>query len=285
MAQRLLSQGVTISPMDCRSGGFAVGVIQLVAAVAGLPRAEVGPDVIGELGQHLVRYFPLGLAQPLLDEAIDGNANQLKDGAQRQVKFVEHGFARLQQTHHLGHELIDHALHLPYARASLRLLGPLELDQPLDVRSAEGGNLLPKLADLVEAIYADGGAPTTARGGVPNLTGTVPAVVRVRHQAALEMTAGPDRAQRPMRDIQGDHLGSLVRRTLDKTGRKRLRIGTFVSGSGGMSLSRPPRPDRDRLRAVADPLIRKQILEVGAYRPVGDSKSPRDLFIGQSCGR
>ena len=84
-----------------------------------------------------------------------------------------------------------------------------------------------------------------------------------------------------MRDIQGDHLGRLVRRTLDKTGRKRLRIGTFVRGSGIMSLGRPPRPDRDRLRSVADSLIHKEILEVGAHRPVGHAKSPRDLFIGQ----
>ena len=198
------------------------------------------------------------------------------------MEFVEHGFARLEQTHHLGHELVDHALHLALAR--LRLLGALELDQPLDVRSADGGNLLPKLADLVETIRADGGAPTAASRGVTDRTGAIPAVVGVRHQPALEMTAGPDRAQRPMRDIQGDHLGRLVRRTLDKTGRKRLRIGTFVRGSGLMSLGRPPRPDRDRLRSVADALIFEQILEVRAHRPVGHAKSPRDLFIGQSGG-
>jgi hypothetical protein len=48
-----------------------------------------------------------------------------------------------------------------------------------------------------------------------------------------------------------------------------------------MSLARPPRPDRDCLRPVADTLILEEILEVGAHRPVAHAKSLRDLFIGQ----
>ena len=75
MGLRLLSRRQAISPT---SGDFAAGVIQLLDAAAGVARAEIGPDVVRELGQHLVRNFPLGLAQPLLDEPIDGGANQLR---------------------------------------------------------------------------------------------------------------------------------------------------------------------------------------------------------------
>src|SRR5438105_8185632 len=267
---------------ECASGRFAARSVQLVRAVDRLAGAEVGPDVVREERQHLVRHLPFRLGQPLLHEAIDGDADQLEDGLQRQVKFVEDGFSRLQETHHLGHELVHHTLDLAARRGGR--VPAFQLDQPLDVGPAEGGNLLPKLTDVVEAIRANGRAPTTARFGIADGAAAIPAIVGVRHQAALQMTAGPDRAQRSVRDIQRDHLRRLVRWTLDKTGRKRLRIGTFVRGSGFMSLSRPPRPDRDRLRPVADALIHKEILEVGAHRPVADAKALRDLFIGKPGG-
>lgn len=67
-----------------------------------------------------------------------------------------------------------------------------------------------------------------ARRRVPQNAGAVPAVVRVRHQPALQMAARHDGSQRPVGEVQGDHLCRLVRGTVHKIGRKWLGIRALV---------------------------------------------------------
>src|SRR5207253_3101668 len=113
----------------------------------------------------------------------------------------------LQQMGNIGHELVDDTVDLmgdgprPLLRVCDRyrsttfwcsLLGRLELHQSLNVRTAQRRDFLPDLADLVEPTGADRLAPSTPGLGVANDADAVPSIVRVGHQPAFQVAAGPD---------------------------------------------------------------------------------------------
>src|SRR5207302_7417880 len=100
----------------------------------------------------------------------------------------------------------------------------------------------------------------------------------------LQVTAGPDRPERPVRDIERDHLRRLVGGALGKSWRKRLRVGAFVGGPSSLGLARPPGPDGDRLCPISDPALLEELLEMGPDSPVRDPQPVSNFLIGQASG-
>src|SRR3984893_133510 len=247
-----------------------------------LTRPEVGPNVVREEGKHLVRYLPLRLREALLDETVDGDGKQPDARLQREMQLIEDRLTLLQECGHLGHEVINNALQL--SGVCQRVVSGrhiLQLDQPLDVRHAERGDFLPERADVMQAIDADRVAPATASFGVTQNAGTIPAVVRVRHQPALQVTAGHHRSQRSVREVERDHLGCLIGGTVDEIRREGLGVGALIGRSEMALLHAARRPQRDRLRPGTGSPARKQFLEVGAHRSVRHAQSLRDLLVGE----
>ena len=145
------------------------------------------------------------------------------------MQVIEHGPALLQQGRHVPHELGDDDLHV-VARSRHALLegGHAQLHESLDVGAAERRDFLAESTDLVQPGGADVIAPSTPGLGIADDAGAIPAVIRIRHQPALQVTAGEDRSQRPVGNVERHHLGRLKGRAFGEIRRERLRIRAFV---------------------------------------------------------
>src|SRR2546428_2097252 len=123
--------GVCGGGVSAFDGGFGRGF--------GCPAwPEIGPNVVREEGQHLIRHLPLRLGQALLHETVDRDAEEPDARVEREMQLIEHRLALPQERRHLRHEVIDHAPHLP--RVRLRVIadrGILQVERPLDVGHAQ----------------------------------------------------------------------------------------------------------------------------------------------------
>src|SRR6266851_7594252 len=123
----------------------------------------------------------------------------------------------------------------------------------------------------MQAIDANGLAPAATRFRGAQHARTVPTVVRVGHQPALKVTAAHDGSERPVGEVQRDHLGWLICGTVSELRREGLRVGALV-GRPSLAARANPGPESDRLRSVTDAPVPVQLFEMGAYRPVRHSE-------------
>src|SRR6202011_3794060 len=148
-------------------GRFLASQQAIGRSIRGLTRPEIRPYVVGEEDEHLVRHFPLGFREPLLDETVDGDGEEPDARLEREMQLIEDSLALPQERGYLGYEVIDHALHPPgVCERVVSNLCVLQFHQLLDVRHAERGDFLPQGADVVQAIDTDGVTPAAARLGV-----------------------------------------------------------------------------------------------------------------------
>src|SRR2546428_11472885 len=149
--------GVCGGGVSASEGGFSRGF-------SGPARPEIGPNVVREEGQHLIRHLPLRFGEALLHETVDRDTEEPDARVEREMQLIEHRLALPQERRHLRHEIIDHAPHLPRVRQRVIAdRGIFQVEKPLDVGPAQRRQFLAERADVMEPIDPDRIAPAAAR--------------------------------------------------------------------------------------------------------------------------